>query len=72
MKAGTNKNGKLKHTASFAVTQIVLPKYEYRELMTMISFKDNGLASESNYDRDFKINSLTGMINVFFQQFVIF
>jgi len=31
----------------------------------MISFKDNGLASENNYDRDFKTNPLTGMTNVF-------
>jgi len=67
MKAGTNKNGKLKYKVSFVVTQIVMPKYEYRELMTMINFKDNDLASESNYDCDFKINPLTGMTNVVFQ-----
>jgi hypothetical protein len=72
MKAGTNKNRKLKYKASFVVTQIVMPKYEYRELMTMVNFKDNDLAIESNYDRDFKINPLTGMKNVVFQQFVIF
>jgi hypothetical protein len=47
-------------------------KYEYRELMDMINFKGNDLASESNYDCDFKINSLTGMTNDVFQQFVIF
>jgi hypothetical protein len=49
-----------------------MPKYEYRKLMTMINFKDNDLAIESNYDRDFKIYPLTGMKNVVFQQFVIF
>jgi hypothetical protein len=39
--------------------------------MNIISFKDNGLASESNYDRDFKISPLTGIMNIVFQQFVI-
>jgi hypothetical protein len=68
MKAGTNKNGKLKYKASFVFTQIVMLKYEYRELMIMINFKDNELASESDYDRDFKISPLNGMTNVVFQQ----
>jgi hypothetical protein len=48
-----------------------MPKYEYRELMTMINFKDNDLARESNYNCDFKINYLTGMTNVAFKKIVI-
>lgn len=39
--------------------------------MAVINVKDNDLARESNYDCDFKINSLTRMTNVAFQQFVI-
>ena len=49
-----------------------MPKYEYSDLMTIINFKNNDLAIESNYDRDFKIIPLTGMTNVVSQQFVIF
>jgi hypothetical protein len=71
-KADTIKNGKLKYKASFVVTQLVMPEYEYRELMVMINFKENDLTSESNYDRDFKINPVTGMTNVVFQKLVIF
>ena len=41
MKPDTNKNGKLEYKASFIVSQIVMPKYKYRQLMTVINFKDN-------------------------------
>jgi hypothetical protein len=67
MKPGTNKN-----KALFVVTQIVMPKYKYRQLMTRIHFKDNNLASESKHDHGFKIKPLTDMMNPAFQQFGIF
>jgi hypothetical protein len=41
MEPDTNKNGKLEYKASFVVTQIVMPKYKYRQLMTVVNFKDD-------------------------------
>jgi hypothetical protein len=41
MKPYTNENGKLEYKASFVVTQIVIPKDKYRQLITMVNFQDN-------------------------------
>jgi uncharacterized protein YajQ (UPF0234 family) len=70
MKCGTNKNGKFEHKALFVVSQIVMPQYKYRQLMTRFHFKDN-LASESKHDHGFKIKPLTDMMKPAFQQLEI-
>ena len=41
MKPGTNRNGQLEYRASIIITQIVMRKYKYRQLMTVINFKGN-------------------------------
>jgi len=41
MKPGTNRIGKLEYKASVIITQIVTPKYKYRQLMAMINCKGN-------------------------------
>jgi hypothetical protein len=38
MKPGTNKNGRLEYKALFVVIQILVLKYKYRQLLTMIHF----------------------------------
>jgi len=72
MKPATDKNEKLECETLFIVTQTVMPKYKYRQLMTKIHFKDNSLASESKQDNGFKIMRLTEMVNAAFQQFGVF
>jgi hypothetical protein len=65
MKPGTNKTGKFEYKALFVVSQIVMPQYKYRQLMTRIHFKDD-LASEGKHDHGFKIKPLTDMIILLF------
>jgi hypothetical protein len=48
MKAGTNTNRRLEYRASFVVTQIIMPKYKYRQLLTMIHFKGNNWPLKAN------------------------
>jgi len=39
-------------------------KYKYRQLLTMIHFKGNNLASESKHGRGFKIKPVTDTMNL--------
>jgi hypothetical protein len=72
MKPATEKNEKLECKTLFIVTQTVMPKYKYRQVMTMFHFKDNSLANKSKHDNGFKITLLTEMVNAAFQQFGVF
>jgi hypothetical protein len=67
MKPATDKNEILECKTLFIVTQTVMPKYKYRQLMTMIPFKDNTLAIESKHDNGFKITPLIEIVNTAFQ-----
>lgn len=66
MKPATDKNEKLECEALFIVTQTVMRKYKYRQLLTMIHFKYISLAIESKHDNGFKIMPLTEMVNAAF------
>jgi hypothetical protein len=72
MKAGTKKNGRLEYKAFFAVTQILMLKYKYRQLLTMIHLKGSNLASECTHGRGFKIKHVTDMMKLLFNNFEFF
>jgi hypothetical protein len=46
-----------------------MPKYKYRQLVTMIHFKDNSLTNENKHDNGSKIMPVTEKVNAAFQQF---
>jgi len=66
MKPGTKEDERLEYKALFIVTQIFMLKYQYRQLLIMIHFKGNNLASESKHGRCFKIKPVTGMMKMLF------